>query len=128
LLTALAQDDLEARLFEALPWLLLKYWEMDRSWLVEQAKLHDLQNRLGFVVTLARKAGERATATYPSRDAALVSLESALRRSLLAREETLCQARLSEAECVWLREHGPTEAKQWNLLTDWRLEALRYLA
>jgi transcriptional regulator with XRE-family HTH domain len=33
LLTALAQEDLEARLFEALPWLVLKYWNMDRNWL-----------------------------------------------------------------------------------------------
>jgi len=54
LLSALAQDQLEARLFEAMPWLVLKYWEMDPEWLVQQAKLHDLQNRLGFVVALAR--------------------------------------------------------------------------
>jgi len=27
---------------------------MDPEWLVQQAKLHDLQNRLGFVVALAR--------------------------------------------------------------------------
>ena len=35
LLTAVAQDRLEARLFEALPWLVLKYWEMDIGWLVQ---------------------------------------------------------------------------------------------
>jgi len=128
LLTALAQDDLEARLFEALPWLLLKYWEMDASWLVEQAKLHDLQNRLGFVVTLARKAAPRVTGVNARRDAALKNLESALRRSLLAREETLCHARLSETERTWLKKHRPREAKQWNLLTDWRPGALRYVA
>ena len=128
LLTALAQDDLEARSVEALPWLLLKYWDMDANWLVEQAKLHDLQNRLGFVVTLARKAAQRATPTNAHRDAVLGNLESALRRSLLAREETLCHARLSETERTWLKKHRPREARQWNLLTDWRPEALRYVA
>src|SRR5712691_7273862 len=43
LLTALAQDDLEARLVEALPWLLLKFWPLDQDWLVQGAKLLDLQ-------------------------------------------------------------------------------------
>ena len=62
LLTALSQESLEARLFEALPWLVLQYWDLDRKWLVGQAKLHDLQNRLGFVVALARKAGLKSRA------------------------------------------------------------------
>lgn len=128
LLAALAQDDLEARLFEALPWLLLKYWDMEANWLVEQAKLHDLQNRLGFVVTLARTAAQRTTPANAPRDAALESLESALRRSLLAREETLGHARLSETERAWLKKHRPKEARQWNLLTNWRPQALRYVA
>ena len=128
LLNALAQDGLEARLFEALPWLLLKYWDMSASWLVEQAKLHDLQNRLGFVVTLARKAAQKPTSSDVRRDAALESLESSLKRSLLAREEVLGRAGLGETERSWLKKHRPKEAKQWNLLTAWRPEALRYVA
>jgi transcriptional regulator with XRE-family HTH domain len=128
LLTALAQEELEARLFEALPWLVLKYWDMDTSWLVEQAKLHDLQNRLGFVVSLAKKAGRRAAPANPRRDAALEELESSLKRSLLAREEPLGQPKLSEAEHKWLKKHRPEEAREWNLLTNWRPEALRYVA
>jgi transcriptional regulator with XRE-family HTH domain len=128
LLTALAQEELEARLFEALPWLLLKYWEMDTCWLVEQAKLHDLQNRLGFVVSLARNAGRGSAPANPRRDAALEELESALKRSLLAREEPLGQPKLSEAELKWLKKHRPKEAREWNLLTNWRPEALRYVA
>jgi transcriptional regulator with XRE-family HTH domain len=54
LLEAMERDDLEARVVEALPWLVLKYWPLDQAWLVREAKLQDLQNRLGFVVTLAR--------------------------------------------------------------------------
>src|SRR5438046_4089119 len=54
LLSALAQDDLEPRLVEALPWLVLRYSTLDWSWVVREAKVRDLQNRLGFVVGLAR--------------------------------------------------------------------------
>jgi transcriptional regulator with XRE-family HTH domain len=126
--SALAQRDLEARLFEALPWLVLQYWDMEKEWLVEQAKLHDLQNRLGFVVTLARKAGRRALPANPPRDAALAELESALKRSLLAREEPLGKPAPTDAEQRWLRQHRPKDARAWHLLTNWRPEALRYVA
>jgi transcriptional regulator with XRE-family HTH domain len=128
LLTALAQDNLEARLFEALPWLLLKYWGLDRVWLAQQSRLHDLQNRLGFVITLAREAGHRASPANSARQAALESLEAALRPSLLAREEPLGQSTLSDVERAWLQEHRSEDAREWNLLTDWRPETLRYVA
>jgi transcriptional regulator with XRE-family HTH domain len=127
LLDALAQDRLEARLFEALPWLVLNYWTMDAKWLVEQAKLHDLQNRLGFVVSLARSATGRTAHNNTCRNA-LENLESSLRHSLLAREESMGSTSLSETERSWLRKHRSKEAKQWNLLTNWRSEALRYVA
>ena len=127
LLTALAQDRLEGRLFEALPWLVLKYWEMDTRWLVEQAKLHDLQNRLGFVVSLARNASRRSAWRNPQRDAVLEKLESTLRRSLLAREEVLGGPQVSDAERKWLKKHRPKEARHWNVLSNWRPEALRHV-
>lgn len=110
LLDALAQDGLEARLFEALPWLLLNYWTMDTKWLVEQAKRHDLQNRLGFVVTLARSVAGRTTHSDAGRTA-LQSLESSLKRSLLAREESLGNADLSETDQSWLRNHRSQRGK-----------------
>ncbi len=126
LLAALAQDDLEARLVEALPWLVLKYWPLDREWLVREAKLRDLQNRLGFVVSLARRLAERARDEGKAR--ALSELETELERSRLAREDTLCNASLPEPERRWLAEHRPEEAKHWNVLADWTVDALRYLA
>jgi hypothetical protein len=124
LLAALAQDDLEARLVEALPWLVLRYWPLDREWLVREAKLRDLQNRLGFVVTLARRLAERARHERKAR--ALSELETELGRSLLAREDTLCRASLSEPERRWLAENRPEDAQHWNVLTDWTGDALRY--
>jgi transcriptional regulator with XRE-family HTH domain len=126
LLTALAQRHLEARVVEALPWLLVQYPEMDRDWLVQKAKLLDLQNRLGFVATLARETTERMRARDESRVRALRDLGAALEQSRLARQDTLCRASLGPAEREWLRENQPEEARRWGLLTDWRVESLPY--
>lgn len=126
LLAALAQDDLEARLVEALPWLVGKYWPLDREWLVREGKLRDLQNRLGFVVSLARHLAERAGDERKAR--ALKELETELERSRLAREDTLCKASMREPQRRWLAENRSEEGKRWNLLTDWTADALRYVA
>jgi transcriptional regulator with XRE-family HTH domain len=126
LLAALAQEDLEPRLVEALPWLVLRYSSLDWGWVVREAKLHDLQNRLGFVVALARQVATRLgddARALPLRD-----LEAQLERSRLAREDTLCQAGMPAAERRWLLEQRPDAARHWNLLTDWTADALRYPA
>ncbi len=125
LLAALTQDDLEARLVEALPWVVLRYWPLDRDWLVRHAKLHDLQNRLGFVLTMARRLVERAGDEPKAR--AVNDLVTALERSRLAREDTLCRASLAGAERRWLKEHRSADARHWNLLTDWTADAVRYV-
>jgi hypothetical protein len=102
----------------------LRYWPLDRAWLVRQAKLHDLQNRLGFVVTLARRLAERVG--DPHKPLALSDLEMELDRSRLAREDTLGRASLSGAEQAWLRENRSADARHWNVLTDWTADALRH--
>lgn len=128
LLDALGQDNLEARLTEALPWLLTSYGNMreaNRTWLVEQARLRNLTNRLGFVVTLAKEVllrkGENTSERYHS----LTVLETLLSESRLDREDTLCQS-LSPNEEQWLKETRPQGAAFWHLLTDWRPEHLQY--
>ena len=126
LLTALAQDDLEPRLVEALPWLVLRYWTLDWSWVVPEAKVRDLQNRLGFAVSLARSLADRADNKQKAR--ALADLEVQLDLSRLAREDTLCRASMPEPERRWLAEYRSEAAKHWNLLTDWTADALRYAA
>jgi len=125
LLAALAQEDLESRLVEALPWLVGTFWPLDQEWLVREAKVRDLQNRLGFVVTLARQLAERQD--HP-RARALKDLETVLERSRLAREDTLCRNSLPEAERRWLATRRSGEAKRWNVLTDWTADALRYVS
>src|SRR5580704_1448506 len=66
LLRALRASDVDARVVEALPWVLLKYPDLDWAWLLRESKVDDLQNRLGFLVSVARQLaalrGETGTA------------------------------------------------------------------
>jgi transcriptional regulator with XRE-family HTH domain len=126
LLAALAQNELEARLVEALPWLLMRYSHMDFRWLVREAKLRDLQNRLGFIATLARQKVEQTQAADSPQAHMLRRLEKLLEPSLLVREHTLGRKPSSEFGLQWLRDNRSEAARQWNLLTTWRAEDLRY--
>lgn len=116
LLVALRQPNLETRLVEALPWVALHYPNLDWEWLLERAKVKDLQNRLGFVLSLARRLAARKSDAQTA--AHLAQLEQRLDRSRLAREDTLCRDSMTAAERRWLASHRPPEALHWNLLTD----------
>jgi transcriptional regulator with XRE-family HTH domain len=124
LLSALSADDLDSRLTEALPWVVWRFPELDWRWLTGAAKLNDLQNRLGFVTSVARRLAERSGEL----DKALLlgRQESVLERSRLAREDTLCRSSLTESERRWLQEHRPDEARHWRLLTDLSPDHLSY--
>ena len=126
LLEALSQDSLEPRVVEALPWLLLQYWDMDLAWLVKQAKGNDLQNRLGFAGSLAEKVSDRFSPRNETRDLALSGLGKMLAGSRLVREDTFLKRVDTDAEREWLRRSRSEEAKHWNLLTNWRPEHLQY--
>jgi transcriptional regulator with XRE-family HTH domain len=126
-LAALAKDDLEPRVTEGLPWLLSTYSDWSTDWLVRQARLHNLQNRLGFVVSLARRVAQKSS-RYGHRVASLLQLEQDLQQSRLAKEDTLCWASLPERRRRWLADNRPHEAAYWNLLTNWKPEELRYVA
>jgi transcriptional regulator with XRE-family HTH domain len=126
LLAALRQSNLESRLTEGLPWIALRYSDLNWNWLLERAKVHDLQNRLGYVVAMARQLAEggqdQAVADR------LLQVEQSLGRSRLAEEGTLCQDSMTQAERRWLRTHRPEGASRWNLLTDLKSEDLPYAA
>jgi hypothetical protein len=126
LLAALSCRDLEVRLMESLPWLVVEYHDLDWDWLIREAKVRDAQNRLGFIVTLGRRISEKRGAHASQRQ--LREVEEALDRARLAREDSLCQERLSEAERGWLRQSRPADARHWNLLTDLDAEHLPYAA
>lgn len=117
LLTALSQASLEARVAEGLPWVVSHYPDMDFDWLVQQARVNNLQNRLGFCVALARAA---------SGNDSLLNPEQMLSESKLAREDYFGREP-NEVERRWLQEHSSNQARQWNVLSDLRPESLRYV-
>lgn len=124
LVAALTKDNLESRVAEALPWLVFAYSNMNWSFVVKQAKLHDVQNRLGFALTLARELAERLR----NNDAAaqLSAVESRLQRSVLLRKQTFCSERMSQAERRWLETRSSPEARRWNVLSDLSPEHLSH--
>lgn len=126
-LLALRLDDVDRRTVEALPWVVSAFADLDWDWTVQQAKLADVQNRLGFVVNLARRVAELRGGA-PTTVTVLSDVEARLEKARLVREDTLCQASLTNAQRKWLREARPAEAEHWNLLTGLRPEHLSYAA
>lgn len=115
-LSILAQMDLDTRLVEAVPWVIAAYPDLDWPWLLDQAKLRNLQNRLGYVLHLARQLA----AFRPERDSLVQQLstwEQHLEQARLAAEGTLCRDSMPPREREWLRTCRPEAAAHWNLLT-----------
>jgi len=126
LMEALDSADLNSRVTEALAWLPLAYPHLNWDWLTANAKLRDRQNRLGFVVELARQAAARDGRSRL--EAELSARVANLEPSRLAKEDTLCRESMTRAERTWLREHRPKLAEHWNLLTDLTVEQLDHVA
>ncbi len=125
---ALTQRDLDTRLVEALPWVVCRYSvAMDWQWLLDRVKLQNAQNRLGYVVYLARELS-RSGSNDEKRMEVLSRWESELEEARLVREDTLCRESMPAAERAWLRKHRPSAARHWNLLTSLTPEQLPYAA
>ena len=125
LASALQVGNLDSRLIEALPWVLLTFPDLDWEWLAGAAKMKDAQNRLGFVTSVARRLAQKQGET--DKAAQLAEHEASLESSRLMRDEdTLCHDSLTLAERRWLRDSRPEEAKHWGLLTDLSPEHLSY--
>jgi hypothetical protein len=118
LLTAIAQQDLDVRVIEGLPWVILKRLDLQWEQLIQQAQARRVQNRLGYLVHLAREVGD---------DPALADHERSLAAVRIDAEDTLCE-NLTLAERNWLRRFRPAGAAQWRLLTGLTAVHLRYAA
>ena len=125
LLSALNASQRDARLMEALPWLVLKFPEMDWHALVATAKLHDLQNRLGFVANVARKLAEMKSDAKAMNS--LRSIEARLEPSKLERENTLCNETMTNAERRWLAVNRSDGARHWHILASLSPQHVRYV-
>jgi transcriptional regulator with XRE-family HTH domain len=125
ILEALLLNDLEVRLAEALPWVLLTYPDLNWPWLVGQAKLQDVQNRLGFLVAVAKDLARTLVEFQPALGP-LVAVEQQLERARLAREDTLGRESMPAAERRWLETNRSPLARHWNLLTGLTPDQLSY--
>jgi len=117
LLNAVVQCDLDTRLVEALPWVMNQYPDLDWPWLRDRVKLRNAQNRLGYLVHLAKEVSGAEV---------LSAFEQDLEEARLAREGTLCRDSMPQAERNWLKAHRPAAAAHWNLLTGLTPEQLPY--
>ncbi len=124
LAAALCADNLEGRLVEALPWVLLKFSDMHWNKLVDIAKLKDRQNRLGFLTSLARKLAEKSGDA--NKVAKFKRREQALERSRLAKPDTLCREKMTESEKTWVMQTRSEEAAYWNILSNLSVDYLSY--
>jgi hypothetical protein len=122
LLGTLLADDVDARVVEGLPWLLVRYPDVDWDRLVAHAKQHDAQNRLGFLVALASPL---ATANGDAVTAELLERrEQVLQRSLLQHDDAFSRTSLTQAERRWLVTNRSPEAKRWNVLATLNVDRL----
>jgi len=126
-LSAVVAPDLDTRLVEALPWVLTVYADLSWEWLRDRAKLRNAQNRLGYLVHLAK---ETARGSPDARRAvqALSQWQEELEEARLAREGTLCRDSMAGPERAWLRANRPKAAAHWNLLTSLTAGQLPYAA
>ena len=123
-LDALSERNLDERVAEAMPWVLEQFPELDWKWLVDHAKRRNVQNRLGFLVTVARMlAKKRLNKTAVEK---LSSVKEELESSRLVAETTLGREAMPLAERVWLRAHRSPEARHWNVLAGLTLQELPY--
>jgi hypothetical protein len=125
LLNALVQPDLDARLAEALPWVVLTYPDLAWGWLLQNAKLRQIQNRLGFIVSLATNLAS-TRAQFHSVHERLSVVEQQLEHTRLVREDTLGRESMTTAERNYLEETRSPLARHWNLVTGMTPDQLPY--
>lgn len=126
LLVVALSRDLDRVTAEALPWVALKYHDMDWQWVIRESKLRDAQNRLGFAVTLARAVAERKSDSGTVEH--LRAVEISLQSSRLARTDTFCHENMTQSERRWLQKRRTPQARRWNLLSDLAPEHLTHAA
>jgi transcriptional regulator with XRE-family HTH domain len=121
LFVALKAENLESRLVEALPWLVFTYADLDWEKLFKLSKINDLQNKLGFVICLARRLAEQLK--DQQKVVFLREREVELSNSRLFQESAFSR-NLTETEKKWLKNNRSKEAKFWRVLSDLEVKQL----
>lgn len=125
LISAFQAERLEARIVEALPWLILEISEEDWDKAARAAIKEDRQNHLGFITSLARQAAEKRGEL--EKTARLKEREDELAGWRLPKEDGFCPD-LTKTEKEWIRQNRSPEAQYWRVLSDLTVEHLSYIA
>jgi transcriptional regulator with XRE-family HTH domain len=125
LFDALNRPDLDTRIAEGLPWIPLRYSDLDWTWLLSEMKLRNHQNRLGFVVGLALQLVQRLQEHGGAKDR-LDAVESELEKARLANPGTYCHDSWSKRQRDQTDKRRSDLAKHWNLTTGVKLEHLEH--
>ena len=123
-LDALSEMNLDGRVAEALPWVLEQFPDLEWKWLLDHVKRRNLQNRLGFLVNVARRLAERQLNAATAKK--LGRVEEELEGARLVAETTLGRDSMPTAEREWLRHHRSPEARHWNVLAGMEPQGLPY--
>jgi hypothetical protein len=129
ILSILGQRHVAPGVMAAIPWALLRFPDLNTAWLVDRARLNNLQNRLGFLTELACDVARTRAAAGRVDEAQLATLEAlrdALESSRLANEDTLARE-LTPSERQFFAEHRTPAARHWNLLTGLTKETLPHV-
>lgn len=123
LFSALVRPDFEARVAEALPWLVYNYADhMDWDSLTKALVKRGRQNRLGFVVELANELA--ANRQDVMREEFLHRLMVKLQQKKLDKEMTLCMDSVLEFA---KKRRRSKEASHWNIWSTLNLSDLQHV-
>jgi transcriptional regulator with XRE-family HTH domain len=122
LFQAISKDNLDSETLKALPWLIVEFYDLKWEDVVKACKLNNLQNRLGFLISLAIniavKKGEFKKAS------SLSTIIAELEKSKLFREEYLCNSSPTPDEQTRFKSKRSKEAESWRIFTDLNIEDL----
>lgn len=115
-LDALRTEDLDQRVTDGLPWVLVHRADLDYRRLTDEARLLNVQNRLGFLLEVTVEAARKLHGDETA--ARLEPWLVYLRDARLFKEDTLCKSSLTQVERKRLRRSRPKAARFWRLFTD----------
>lgn len=115
LFDAIDRPDLDARIVEGLPWIPFHFPDLRWDWLIFEAQTRGRQNRLGFVVSLAKSVAERRSMTKLS--STLFAVIGRIDPIRLEMSDTLCKESWPNAQRQAAHQQRSALAAHWDLDT-----------
>ena len=116
LLDAIDRDDVDLRVRDGPPWIPCAYPDLDWDWLIAEAQLRNLQNRLGFIVALAA-----LRSPYFVVHQKLVAVTERLAEIRRDKWDTLSNESMTETERAFVHSQHFPIAERWHIDSDLEL-------